>query len=316
MEQLAIVIPAYKHNYLRNTLDSLVAQTCQDFIVYIGDDCSPYNLKSIVLDYKKLLNIEYCRFDVNLGGIDLVAQWERCISLTKDENWIWLFSDDDVIGEKCVELFYNEINNPNNINDLLHFNIKIIDNNNSIIKSPQLYPKYLSNIDYYKYKSSGKLDSFVVEFIFSRKIYNIVKGFENFDLAWGSDVATWVKMSKHNGIKTISGDYVYWRSSTINITPNKDAKMVLRKLETDIVFLAWINKFFKNKSILLYNYYVFLRLSVYYSQIIDIHQYHLLLNKALEYQIISVLYKTILKVFYPTFPVLRKLKHLIYDYKK
>ena len=51
MKSLAIIIPAYKDTYLRETLDSLVSQTINDFVVYIGDDCSPYNLKSIVNEY-------------------------------------------------------------------------------------------------------------------------------------------------------------------------------------------------------------------------------------------------------------------------
>ena len=38
---LAIVIPAYKSTFLPAALDSIAAQTCQDFTLYIGDDCSP-----------------------------------------------------------------------------------------------------------------------------------------------------------------------------------------------------------------------------------------------------------------------------------
>ena len=40
-EKIAIVIPAYKCRFLRQTLDSIVVQTCRSFTVYIGDDASP-----------------------------------------------------------------------------------------------------------------------------------------------------------------------------------------------------------------------------------------------------------------------------------
>lgn len=46
-EKIAIVIPAYKCRFLRQTLDSIVVQTCRSFTVYIGDDASPQNLKEI-----------------------------------------------------------------------------------------------------------------------------------------------------------------------------------------------------------------------------------------------------------------------------
>lgn len=42
-EKIAIVIPAYKCRFLRQTLDSIVVQTCRSFTVYIGDDASPQN---------------------------------------------------------------------------------------------------------------------------------------------------------------------------------------------------------------------------------------------------------------------------------
>ena len=106
MKSLAIIIPAYKDTYLRETLDSLVSQTINDFVVYIGDDCSPYNLKSIVNEYECKLNIVYVRFDNNLGGQSLVAQWNRCVAMSK-EKYIWLFSDDDLLPPNAVERFWN-----------------------------------------------------------------------------------------------------------------------------------------------------------------------------------------------------------------
>ena len=58
-EKIAIVIPAYKCRFLRQTLDSIVVQTCRSFTVYIGDDASPQNLKEIVSDYADKMNIVY-----------------------------------------------------------------------------------------------------------------------------------------------------------------------------------------------------------------------------------------------------------------
>lgn len=63
-EKIAIVIPAYKCRFLRQTLDSIVVQTCRSFTVYIGDDASPQNLKEIVSDYADKMNIVYRRFEL------------------------------------------------------------------------------------------------------------------------------------------------------------------------------------------------------------------------------------------------------------
>ena len=74
--KLAIVIPAYKAKYLSETLDSIASQTDKRFCVYIGDDCSPEKIDNIVSQYKDKFNYVYQHFDTNLGGKDLVAQWE------------------------------------------------------------------------------------------------------------------------------------------------------------------------------------------------------------------------------------------------
>ena len=44
-----------------------------------------------------------------MGKKDLIAQWERCIQLSNDEPWIWVFSDDDIADSGCVDAFYSII---------------------------------------------------------------------------------------------------------------------------------------------------------------------------------------------------------------
>ena len=100
---MAIVIPAYKGRFLKETLDSIAVQAHKDeFVLYIGDDASPERLDKIVESYQNKVNLVYHRFSENMGGKDLVAHWERCIQLSA-EPFIWLFSDDDLMPADGVE---------------------------------------------------------------------------------------------------------------------------------------------------------------------------------------------------------------------
>ena len=121
---LAIVIPYYKKAYFKETLDSIASQTCKDFVLYIGDDASSDNPQDIIDEYKDKIKIVYHRFEENMGCNDLVAQWERCISLTNNEDWIWLFSDDDKMQETCVQEFYDIINKYDDV-QMIRFSKKI-----------------------------------------------------------------------------------------------------------------------------------------------------------------------------------------------
>ena len=102
---LAIIIPYFKITFFEATLQSLAAQTCQDFKVYIGDDASPEDPSMLLEKYKGIFDFVYHRFETNLGGISLTQQWERCIALSKEEDWVMILGDDDVLGKNVVEEF-------------------------------------------------------------------------------------------------------------------------------------------------------------------------------------------------------------------
>ena len=247
MKRLAIIIPAYKATFLPAALDSIVAQTCKDFTLYVGDDCSPEPIGSIVEQYRNKIDLIYQRFDTNLGGKDLVAQWERCIAMSKSEPYIWLFSDDDVMESNCVEQLLKTIDTTQDSYDLFHFDVKEIDEEGTVTRTLPEYPQVLSAYDYYKGKTSGLYRSYVVENVFSRRAYNQAGGFKNFDLAWGSDVATWCIFCGSKGMKKVEGAKVHWRRSGQNITPDTSREVAERKVTAEIAFLEWSYGFFKQE---------------------------------------------------------------------
>lgn len=251
MNELAIILPAYKATFLRTALESIATQSNQEFTLYIGDDYSPHQLGEIVDEYRDKIDIVYQRFDTNMGGKDLVAQWERCIAMSQGEPYIWLFSDDDVMEPMCVESF---LSLPKEIRDnyVVHFNIHQIDEKGSIEKTPPQFPFILSAKEYLDKKLfSPYLNSFVVEFVFPRWVYEKAGGFQNFDMAWGSDFITWLKFADAcNGIYTINDKdvKVRWRSSSENISPNKSHDIMVRKINAQINYTAYIANYLKNKG--------------------------------------------------------------------
>lgn len=245
---LAIVIPAYKSTFLAAALDSIAAQTCQDFTLYIGDDCSPHNLVEIVDRYRDKINLVYKRFDTNLGGKDLVAQWERCIDMTQGEDWLWLFSDDDVMEKNCVEEFYKTINEKPKAG-LIHFNVNRLDNATGKISPLPKFPDFCSSKFYLDEKLKGHLISFVVEFVVRRDVFFDNGRFQNFDMAWGSDFISWVKFSDAaGGIVTSDHAKVLWRKSNENISPDKSNPVLVRKIHSLISNAKWILDFTSQKG--------------------------------------------------------------------
>lgn len=147
--RIAIVIPVYKNTHLLETLVSIGNQTDKRFNLYICNDNSPYEVEPCIKTFGTQYNIpfKYIKYEENWGEKNLVAQWERCINEIKDEEWIWLFSDDDIMDCFCVAEI-NDYLDKNPKEDILHFNIDIIGNKGEIIKEAEKYPLKMSSSDF------------------------------------------------------------------------------------------------------------------------------------------------------------------------
>lgn len=247
-KSLAIIIPAYKSTFLAAALDSIAAQTCKDFTVYIGDDNSPNHLEEIVERYKDKMQLVYKKFDTNVGGKDLVAQWKRCVEMAHDDKWLWLFSDDDVMEPRCVEEFYQTVMAHPNAG-LVHFNLLKLQNSTGKLYDLPKFPEYCPAKMYLDEKVRGHFISMVVEFVTRRDVYEKTGGFQNFDMAWGSDFCSWVKFSHATGgIWTCPTAKVHWRESNENISPDTSNKTVYRKMNSVIKDVKWLTDFTRHQG--------------------------------------------------------------------
>jgi len=242
--QLAVVIPAYKDKFLDKALTSLKNQTDKNFNVYIGDDNSPNELRSICEQYMPFLNITYTKFPNNIGAKKLVEQWERCIALSKGEKWIWLFSDDDVADPNCVESFFSTIEKDNSRFDVYRFNTRIINDEDKITGESMESPFIDTSINMAYSILLGQRGNSMPDHIFSRHIYNKL-GFVKTAYAQSADWGTSILFSSEKGICTVSGAKVNWRLGNYNISgmaANKKVQMFKGYLQ----FLIWFIAFYKS----------------------------------------------------------------------
>lgn len=242
MSSLAIVIPAYKSTFFSKTLKSLALQTNKNFNVYIGDDCSPDRLEEICEKYKIQLNINYHRFENNIGAKHLVQQWRRCVSLSKNEKWIWLFSDDDIADNNCVETFYKTVEADNNRFDVYRFNTRMIDKDDAVIEQTPESPFIESSFDMAMELLQFNRGNSIVDHIFSRNVYDKCNGFVYTDYAQGADWATSILFSTEKGICTMPNAKINWRLSSDNISGKASFKNEM--IKGHFQFCNWLIKHF------------------------------------------------------------------------
>ena len=219
---LAIVVPYFKLPFFEATLKSLANQTDKRFKVYIGDDASPENPSVLLKKYKPQLDFNYQQFDNNLGSISLVKQWERCMTMVQEEEWIMILCDDDVLGENVVAEFYASVNevNQQDIN-VIRYATQVINQYSEVISGIYQHPKLEKSIAFLFRKINGGTRSSLSEFVFRKSVLQEIK-FKDLPLAWYSDYLAVLECTFFEYIYTINNALVFFRLSEINITSKKD----------------------------------------------------------------------------------------------
>lgn len=197
MNQLAIVIPYYKINYFEETLKSLANQTDKRFTLYIGNDASPHDPLPLIKTYFKDQNFQYFNYDDNLGGTNLVLQWERILN-NATEEWFQILGDDDTLAVDFVESFYVHYAAYSTIN-VVKFKSEIFDIKNNE-KTTFIKTTKSGNYDAFEFmiqRFSGSVNSSLSEHIFRRSSYEAI-GFIHYPLAWASDDMLFLQMTDLN----------------------------------------------------------------------------------------------------------------------
>lgn len=251
---LAIVIPYYKRTFFEETLQSLAAQTDKRFHVYIGDDAAPEPCEDLLEKYKGTFAYTFKRFESNLGGISLVKQWERCIDMVQEEEWLMILGDDDVLGTNVVEEFYSNITNVilKKIN-VIRFSTLLIDDNSNVISKIFTNSGLESAFDFIFLKIKGEKRSSLSENIFKSNKFNYIK-FENFPSGLYSDDLIIYDFAQDNGIFSINTAQIKIRKGNFNLSGvngKKEDKILARKMFYRLLFGEKLNLLSDNKKIII-----------------------------------------------------------------
>lgn len=251
MSDLAIVIPYYKKEFFDKCLASLAAQTNKNFNTYIGNDNSPQDPEKLIYRYEKEFNLKYVKFIENYGTLNLTKQWERCIALTKEEEWIIILGDDDIMEPNCVAEFYFSLNDIENRGiKVIRFASMVMDGSGNELSRRYKHPFIEDTGDFLMRKLKGETRSSLSEYVFKKRNLKAT-GFKEFPLAWYSDLLAILEVSNFGEIYTINNAVVHFRLSGFNIT-SKDDNLTLKNIATFQFFYYLLRRkrnFFNSEQI-------------------------------------------------------------------
>lgn len=214
---VSFIMPAWKGRFLSEAISSIVSQNCSDWELVVVDDCSPEPLGEIVESFADA-RIRYIRNETNLGGRDLVRQWNHSISFATGD-YVVLAADDDIYRPSfCEEVLSLAEKYPQV--DLIHSSVEQIGENGEHLWDDSILPEFTSKYEYLNWWLTGRSFTCIGNFAFKRSALLAMGGFMDFPCAFGSDIATPISLSQ-NGVANTQEMLFCFRQSAQHLSADR-----------------------------------------------------------------------------------------------
>lgn len=238
--KFSIAIPAYKPYYLRKAIQSIIGQTFQNWELIILNDDSPYDLDTIINEFSDN-RIRYYKNDKNIGAIDVVDNWNKCLELAIGE-YIMVIGDDDFLNPNNLEVFNQLILKYPDLY-IYHGRTILVDPNDKPVFLQDARPEYESVFSAIWEKLAGSRQQFIGDYLFKTSFLRGNGGFYKLPLAWGSDEVTVFKSISNKGIANSNIPIFNYRINPYSITSSGNAYVKMNAME---IYMDWLTSFVKD----------------------------------------------------------------------
>lgn len=237
MPKFSICIPAYKSRYLEACIQSILAQSVPDFELIVLNDCSPEPVRAIVDSFIDN-RIRYVENETNVGGLKLVDNWNKCLSLAEGE-YIMVMGDDDRLETDYLEEFLRLIADYPDLN-VYHCRSLIIDDEGAPIQLTPACPSYERVCDNIWHRLKQLRSQYISDFVYRTAALRQLGGFYPLPLAWGSDDITAYLACSETGIAHTNKAIFNYRSNRLSITSSGND---LEKMRANLGYSQWLRNF-------------------------------------------------------------------------
>lgn len=223
---VTIAIPAYKREFIAETVASALSQTYDNIEIIVVDDASPNNIEAEICPNKDK-RLTYYKNAANLGSGDPSANWNQCLQMAKGE-YICILCDDDLYTKDFIaELVALAEKYP--LCNAFRCGVTEVDSNGKPTDLYPLAPEYENVEEYIWHLHSGNNRQTMSEWMIRKQALLDIGGYVSCPMAWGADCATIFNVSVKGGIVTSPYRMMSFRKSDKNIT-GQESRYVLEKV--------------------------------------------------------------------------------------
>lgn len=223
--KFSIAIPAYKSTYLADAIESCINQSYSNFEVIIVDDASPEDLYSIVCKYTDK-RIHYYRNEKNCGALNVVDNWNICLSHCSGD-YVICMGDDDKLLPCCLEEYTKLIEKYPGLG-IYHGWTEIIDEESKFYKIQERRPEWESVYSMIWHKLEKNRKVYIGDWLFDVKQLRADGGFYKIPMAWGSDEVSSYRAAIPKGCANTQTLCFQYRENrhTLSRSNNGDLKVI------------------------------------------------------------------------------------------
>lgn len=218
----SILIPAYKIQFLKDCIDSVLSQTYDNFELIIVDDASPQDLFSVVSHYNDS-RIRYYRNEVGFGALHVVGNWNKCLEYATGD-FVICMGDDDMLTPNCLSDYYELINKYPDLN-VYHTRTLLIDEESRICDIQEQRPEFETGYSLWWHRWDNRVKQYIGDFLYRRLHLVEQGGFYNLPLAWASDDITAVRAALPLGIANCQDPGFQYRVSSVTISSSANERV-------------------------------------------------------------------------------------------
>ncbi len=233
----SIIIPAYKPQYLQESIESVTKQTYPHWQLVIVNDGSPNDLDSIANKYKDD-RIVYKKRNKGYGSQKLVSNWNDCLRYATGD-YVINMGDDDILLPHCL-LEYAELISAYPQVNVLHGWTEIINEKSEIIGLTQQHPEHESAGAFILRSWKGD-DFYMGDIVIKRSWLMDNGGYIDFPYAWNSDHITAFQAAFEHGV--VSTKRVVFGYRKHSATVSNTVQNLSGKLMADVQANVWFEHF-------------------------------------------------------------------------
>ena len=239
--RFSVTIPAYKHKFLKECIDSILSQTYMDFELIIVNDASPEDIGTVVSAYRDP-RIRYYINEKNCGAINVVDNWNKCLEYAKGK-YIICMGDDDKLMPNCLEEYSRLIVRYPDL-DAFHGRVARINDDSKII---DIMPDWAEHESVYSLMRHRFLrrQQYIGDFCYRTEKLRALGGYFKLPMAWDSDDITSFMMSVPMGIANTNKVCFLYRVNAFTISNTGSNEI---KLEAISQAETWLKDFIQKLS--------------------------------------------------------------------